>query len=366
MDNINTELGKIYSKYNEEEDYFDMYRVANIIEENNDIKYLLLAINNKTYHFYDDENEWMIIDEERYKKFKSEYDLLKSEGIVSLSNIVSVKNDIREIKDILLIYFPNNKYTQVPDVNQPYIVARQGINNIFAELAGEIDTVGLSVSLDTIPAGYALSDFIANESVINSRLTHVYKTDDSFDLNMLLSTDETENILKELFNQRVFFLSNTRPDFDEEKYKDKDICLDGYCNSLHKFIVESGFIEDLKNSMGITIVDFELEEDKPLDEEEKLILITLYGGIKINKAVPLRFSYEINLKPIKMKYLLVSTLNGISNIDSNSELFIVPYTEYPDEVDIYSLYKLTEERTIQLQERLLKCVKAYDIKSIEN
>ena len=365
MDNINTELGKIYSKYNEEEDCFDMYRVASIIEAE-EIKYLLLPINDITYHFYDDETYCKILNEEEYKKFKSEYDLLKSEGIVSLSNIVSIKNDVREIKDILLIYFPNNKYTQVPDINQPYIVARQGINNIFAELAGEIDTVGLSVSLDTIPTGYALSDFIANESVIDSRLAHVYKTDDSSDLTMLLSTDETENILKELFNQRVFFLSNTRPDFNEENYKSENICLDGYCNSLHKFLNESGFMEDLKNCMGITLVDFDMEENKPLDDEEKLILISLYGGIKINKAVPLRFSYEINLNVIKMKYLLVSTIKGIDTIDDNSELYIIPYTEYPDEVDIYSLYKLTEERTIQLQERLLRCVKAYERKSIEN
>ena len=73
---------------------------------------------------------------------------------------------------------------------------------------------------------------------------------------------------------------------------------------------------------------------------------------------------EINLKTIAIKYLLVSTLNGIKNIDKESDLFIVAYTEYPDEVDIYSLYKLTEERTIQLQERLSKCVKAYDSKTV--
>ena len=359
MDNISTELGKIYCKYNKEEDCFDMYRVANIIKESNDIKYLLLAINNETYHFYDDENEFMIIDEKRYNKFKIEYDLLKSEGIVSLSNIISVKNETREIKDILLIYFPKNRVTKMPDINQPYIVARQGINNIFAEMAGELDKVGLSITLDTLPAGYALSDFITNDGVNNSRLCHVYKTDSSFDLNMLLNNEESESILKELFEQRVFYLSNTKPDFIKEKYKYENLCLDGYCNTLHKFLLESGFMEDLLNRMGISIVDIDLQDNKELNDEEKLLLITLYGGIKINKAVPLRFSYEINLNAIKMKYLLVSTLQCI---DKESELYIIPYTEFSDEVDIYSLYKLTEERTIQLQERLLNCVKAYDQK----
>ena len=365
MENINTELGKIYSKYNEKEDKFDMYRVASIVNTE-EFKYLLLPIDDKTYHFYNDETECKIMDEEDYKKFKSEYDLLKSDGIVSLSNIVSVKNESREIKDVLLIYFPNNKVSQVPDINEPYVIARQGINNIFAEMSGQLDTVGLSVSLDTLPAGYALSDFIANEEVDNSVLAHVYKTDDNYDIDMLLDNKDTDKIFKELFNQRVFYLSNIKPDFKEDDYKDEDksFCLDGYCNNLYRFLCESGFVEDIKNHMGITLVDFDMEENKPLDIEDKLVLISLYGGIKIDKAVPLMFSYEINLKSIKMKYLLVSTIKGIDTLDERSELYIIPYTEYPDEVDIYSLYKLTEERTIQLQERLMKCVKAYDIKSI--
>ena len=362
MENISTELGKIYSKYNSKEDKFELYRVANIINKDDDKEYVISPIDDKSYHFYRDELDCKVLSQEEYNKFKIDYDALKSEGIVSLSNIVSIKNDIRSIKDILVIYFPNNKVTKVPDINQPYIVARQGINNIFAEMAGEIDTVGLSVSLDTLPAGYALSDFIANESVEDSRLCHVYKTDSSFDLDLLLENENTDSILKELFDQRVYFLSNTRIDFVKEKYEGKDICVDGYCNSLRKFLIESGFMEDLLNKMGITIVDFELKDNKPLNEEEKLILITLYGGIKINKAVPLRFSYEINLNGIKMKYLLISTKDSI---DKETELFIVPYTEFSNEVDVYSLYKLTEERTIQLQERLLNCVKAYDFKKPE-
>ena len=362
MNNISTELGKIYYKYNSEEDKFELYRVANIVNKNEDKEYVIFPIDDKSYHFYKDELDCKVLNQEEYNQFRIDYDTLRSEGIVSLSNIISVKNDIRAIKDILLIYFPNNRVTKIPDINQPYIVARQGINNIFAEMSGEIDTVGISISLDTLPSGYALSDFIANESVEDSRLCHVYKTDSSFDLDLLLGNENTESILKELFDQRVYFLSNTRIDFVKEKYEGENICVDGYCNSFRKFLIESGFMEDLLNKMGITIVDFELKDNKPLNEEEKLILITLYGGIKINKAVPLRFSYEINLNGIKMKYLLISSKDST---DKETELFIVPYTEFSNEVDIYSLYKLTEERTIQLQERLLNCVKAYDINKAE-
>lgn len=356
--NINTELGKIYCKFNEEKDNFDMYRVTQVFKKDDKKEIALITIDPDTYHFRKEEPEdCKILNEEQFREFKKDYIFLESEGVVSLSNIVSVQNNTRKIKDVLLIYFPNNKYTKVPDVNQPYIVARQGVNNIFAEFSGIIDTVGISVSLDTLPDGYALSDFIANDSVEKSRITHVYKTDSAFDLNMLLNSEETDDIFKELFNQRVFYLSNIKPDFNPNKYDDEDLCLDGYCNTLHRFLIESGFMVDLLNKMGITVVDFDIKENVPLNDDDKLLLMTLYGGIRINKAVPLKFSYDINLNSIKMKYLLVSTT---PNIENHTELFIVPYTEFPDEVPSNILYNLTEERTTQLQERLAKCVKAYE------
>lgn len=359
--NITTELGKIYCKYNEEKDNFDMYRVSNIIKENDENKFVLFPIDSYTYHFYKEETDCKVFNEEEYKNFKYEYDLLESEGIVSLSNIVSIKNDNKEIKDILLIYFPNNKYTKVPDVNQPYIVARQGINNVFMQLSNTLsDIVGLSVSLDTLPPGYALSDFIANESVNDSRLAHIYKTDSSYDINVLLDNEETDKILKELFNQRVFYLSNTKPHFNADDYKGEDLWLDGYCNTLHKFITTTGFMEDVLNRMGITTVDFDIKNGEPLKEDDKLLLMTLYGGIRIDKAVPLRFSYDINLNTIKMKYILAEKRPDFDkNINEDSELYIIPYTEFSNEVPSNILYNLTEERTNQLHKRLIKCVRAY-------
>ena len=68
MDNISTELGKIYCKYNSESDNFDMYRVANIINEDNNKKYLLFSIDDKTYHFYSDESDCKILNTEDYGK----------------------------------------------------------------------------------------------------------------------------------------------------------------------------------------------------------------------------------------------------------------------------------------------------------
>ena len=145
-------------------------------------------------------------------------------------------------------------------------------------------------------------------------------------------------------------MQNTKPEYIyEEKLDD---CIDGYCNTLTRFIVESDFLNDIRLKMGIIKVDFEMETNKPLNEDDKLIIMTLYGGIHIDKAIPLKFDYDIDMKCIKMKYIMA--------YDKKNELFIIPYTESKNEINANEIYKLTEKRTNQIQQRLASIVKAYD------
>lgn len=344
---FNTEIGRIYCKYNAEKDNFDKLRI--IGARGSQKKTYIAKIIGDDYRL-DNNSDIIELSEEEYNDIKRDYDLLKSDGIVSLTNIVSVENEFRQIKDILLILFPNNKITNVPELQNPHVVARQGINDIFADMIGNSDKVGCSVSLETLPTGYTLTDFMENTSVISSILCHVYKTDIASDLDILLDNDESSDILTELFDQRVRYLQNTDLNFKYEEAEDQ--CIDGYCNSLYKFIIESGFMDDVYQTLGIIKVDFKAESGKALSLDDRLFIATLTGGIKIDKAVPLKFDYDIDMTSVKMKYFMI--------LDNANELYIVPYTESSEEVDGEELYNLTEERTIQIQERLAKCVKAYD------
>ena len=38
-----------------------------------------------------------------------------SEGIMAISNIVAVENEIRQIEDVLAIFYPNHKISGVPE-----------------------------------------------------------------------------------------------------------------------------------------------------------------------------------------------------------------------------------------------------------
>lgn len=348
MENISTELGKIFARYNKDNDDFDKFRVISTA----DGKFVVGALDSN--YNISDENV-TVYSESEYKDFKLDSTELMSEGIVSITRIVAAKNENgTNIKDIALIYFPNDEDTQVPDINKPYIVARQALNNIFADLSGQEGYAGVSVSFDTLPIGYTLGDFMDSIEALGSVLMHVYKIDTPDSINFILNDGDVEEIFTELYNKILWRCQNTGRIAEDYEIPEND-CIDGYCNSLLRFLKESGFYEDLLFKMSIVPIDKELTEKVPLDVDDKLLLATLCGGgIKIDRAVPLKFDYDIDLKSIKMNYLLTRNIDGTGNV------YIVPYTVSPEEIDAEALYKLNEERTTQLQNRLISIVKAYD------
>lgn len=356
--NIETDVGRIFCKYNPETDDFDKIRLMSVGRSNDtDEKIYVMAELDEHCHTIpstdDDAIKCKMMTQDQFDEIKKEYTILSSEGIMAITNIVAAKayND-KEIRDVLAIFYPNNKMTKVPDAAQPYIVARQGVQNIFS-----LDTQdsGTSVSLETLPDGYTLADFMSNLSVINSHLTHVYKTDTARELELVLENKDTTDILKDLFSHR--YVKSCSMDEKYEKYEiTKDSILSGYCRRIKTFLQSTDFMYDLYTKMNIITVDFAMEADTPLDIDQKLLCASLLGGERISKAVPLMFDYTINMAAIKMKYFLA--------IDTNDILWIVPYTKSPDEIDPKVLYDLTEERTITLQNRLKKVVRAYD-KSVE-
>lgn len=336
MQKLETELGKIYCQYNKENDDFLKIRLVNIIQNDSDekdVKYVFKYID-EDYNFTSEK----IVDADEYNDIRRNWILLKSDGIISLTNIVAVENEVRQIKDVITLFFPNNKATGYPISSQAFVLARQGIDNIFDE---EYSTVGLSVSINTLPTGFALSDFMESTSIISSKLCHIYKIDSSKNISEILDNEETSAILKDLYDHQLTYLQNTDSKFDPSTAGDN---LNGYNKTLQGFLENSGFLTDVFETIGITTVDFELKFNVPLDLDDKIFISMLYGGIRINKAVPLKFDYDINLKAIKMKYLLIRDING--------KLWVLPYTTYNDDDDILSIYNLTDERIEKFQERL--------------
>lgn len=344
-------IGRIYCAYNEDSDDFIMIRVIDIYE-NDDKKFVKLAEidQNNGFRINDDK----IIDME-YKEFeekiRSKWTYLRSSGLVSVSNIYAIKDD--NIKDVCLIYFPNRK-SGAPDPDNIFAVSRQSVNNIFAEFAG-IEEVGMSVSTDTIPAGFTIADFLQNDGVISSKISHVYYTDTPDSLSKILDNKDTNEILTDLYNHALRFEMNTTED-----YKEPENCIiRGYCKYLKDMISNTGFMDDIYSNMGIIRFDKPLKENEPLDHDDMLLVSVLCGGIRMNKAVPFKFNYDIDMSIVKMKYVLV--------MDTDDILWIVPYTVSKDEIAVEELYNIIDVETSKINDRLIKCVKAYDMsKGIES
>lgn len=340
MEQLTTNIGKILTKYNEESDSFDMIRIMHLKDDM--IEYCLL---NEDYSInYNESIECKV--KEFTDKFK-DWKTLSPNGILSLSNVkVATNQSGSEIKDIVMLFFTENKVLHIFDPCTPCIVARQAINNIYKmEFNADENDVGVSVTDDTIPQGFTFMDFTESETIYNSLLTCVYRTDTPESLAELLDNDDTTNILENLYNTAIG---------DNIKFNGsiKNDCYHGYCNSLLSFIIHSGLMNDIYSKMGVIKVDFVLEFNKPIEGEDKILLSTLCGGINIVKAVPIKFGYDINISIIKMKYMLV--------MDKNNILWIVPFTSTVDEFSPLEFYKITSEQTNKIQERLKKCIDMCD------
>ena len=344
MQKLETELGKIYCQYNKENDDFLKIRLVDIIQNDSDerdVKYVFKYMD-EDYNFTSEK----IVDTDEYNDIRRNWILLKSDGIISLTNIVAVENEVRQIKDVITLFFPNNKATGYPISSQAFVLARQGIDNIFDEdryaerKRNDLNNRLNKIYEETQKQINVINNFTP-KSIISSRLCHIYKIDSGKNISEILDNEETSAILKDLYDHQLTYLQNTDGKFDPSTAGDN---LNGYNKTLQGFLENSGFLTDVFEAIGITTVDFELKFNVPLDLDDKIFISMLYGGIRINKAVPLKFDYDINLKAIKMKYLLIRDING--------KLWILPYTTYDDSVDILSIYNMTDERVEKFQERL--------------
>ena len=330
---MRSDVGKIYAKFDESINDFIFLRITS----QNDSKYKI-----ENYYPYNDSYDGIIskysLSKNPIKKMTDDgYTLLRPEGYVCLHNINAFNYNSKPLEDVMLSFFKKNEKDYSLEV-----VARQIIDNPIKP-----NLVGYSYTTNTIQDANisSLNDVMYCEKVIDYKEINVYKTDTLTSLSYLLENDKSKDILykgyeHECNRQKEYIGYDKDHNFGDE--------INGYCKDLSTFIMKSGFIYDFYNVLGISTVDFPLHENYQLSEEEKYLVSVLYGGIKIDKTFITKFSYEIDLDKISMKYLLIK--------DSKDILWVVGYTE--DKSEIVPI--LTEEMINDLHKRLRTCVKKYN------
>ena len=165
------------------------------------------------------------------------------------------------------------------------------------------------------------------------------------------SLKDIDKIFSDLRLSRLEYNKRNVKGFKYRYYEHNKLPVDGFCSNLKIFADSVGLFDDIHNVMGICTVDFPLENDKVLNKEEIQMISLLYGGVRINKTVVLKYSFDIDLDAIKMKYFLI--------MDSKDELYIVGYTSDESEVPVAELEEI-EKNEVAIRERLKQAVRAFD------
>ena len=209
-DQIKTNIGKIFTKYNKDADSFDMIRIVHT--DNDSIFYRKL---NEDYNFGQNRIEFLKINE--FKETFKDWDVLSPDGILSLTNVVVTETENGSpIRDIIMMFFIRDNTTHTFNPQKPCVIARQAINNIYKMAFDDhADDVGVSVTEDCMPPEYTFADFTAAEKCINSYLTCVYKIDTPKTLAAILNNETTTDILHNLYQGAIDYDKNTIINFNK-------------------------------------------------------------------------------------------------------------------------------------------------------
>lgn len=305
---LEKELGKIYFRYNSENDNFDQIRIIQICQNNKVRIATPGGVTSRVVEF-----SWLK---------ENGYDPLLEDAIVQLSTVQVGSKDTDWFDDVMVTAY---QYNSKRDYTLPDVICRQGMTDVFYApycTDGQNRMVGLSITPDTCPAGYDMKIFLTANKVYRSRMINTYKTDSLKDIYKLFGKDMTSDanqILKK--NQEAYFKNIQRKTGRRPKAA---ISYDGYCNNLFQLLKENNFMYDFYKMYGLTEMKYAIGTDQvSLTDEQKNEAEKLFG-ITITKNTIIPYNYTINLDQINMKYFLIRDANGIT--------YIIAYTSSPEEV----------------------------------
>lgn len=358
MSKIETLLGRIFVKYKESTDSFELMRLVDIDAHDKKNKIYSVRYLDDDFNYIPYSDSISHLPENVFKEKISECTLLQSEGILSVSVVELTKVHGKEVNDIRLMWFTNDK-NGIADSSDPKVIASQALGDIYASSLGNTDKVGISVTKDSLPSGYTMNNFLIFDKIKESRLYHIYKMDNVDTISKIICTPIVNGTLSDLYNDHINYCKESRPFFNVSNLNIEDI-LDGYCPDMKKFISYTGFDYDLDQSIGIGHLPFKIDIDqKYLTDEQTTEFILIYGGIRVDKTYVLKFDYTIDLSTIKMKYCLCK--------DTDNVLYIIGYTESKDDISVSQLESsikkyedIAKQNDNKIKARLKKLIEAYD------
>lgn len=359
MNKSDIKKGLIFWKWDREKGGYDFKRLVDISNNENDIVYTLANLDDN-YHLIRDDNEIVTesLSEKQYKDTYNEYNALRSQGLLSISTVsIGSTNSGKDINDVILLLFQDEENSSSVNTvfRDPSMIARQGILDISKDQSMSIvKTVGTSVTIKSCPEGYNLKDLIGCDKIIDTNIFNIYRTDPVDDILYLLSNKDgfdADSVFKDLYDHALLTEKRNGIIIDE---KSNNGIINGYCKDLKTFFDNNSIIIDIRSCLGVSKIDIDLSGKDQLNDDDKLVLSLLYGGINIHRTFVRKYTFEIELDRIKMNHMLV--------FDKNDILYIIAYTEDKSQVLSGERSHISEENEKNLRKRLLEIVDSCDDK----
>lgn len=267
---------------------------------------------------YQNETTLKVRNEDTKEEFKLTLDELKSEYVkISIAGLIAFnKVTIGNGNDDIIVSLFRDKELNMKSA-LPYCVCRQGITDIFYQMANPDKTLyGASVSTDTIQSGLSFDIMVACDSVYQNSIQYVsvYMNDTLDSILELVNTKEYDKTLNLMFLDHVQYTSAKYGKVYYETMLKKDNC-EGYARSLRGLLESTNFMFDFYKGFNIYPLDFDLKDydQQALPDGYKTILSSIICK-NIDKALVLRYGHDIQLSMINKDFVLISDKNGLLNI----------------------------------------------------
>ena len=213
------------------------------------------------------------------------------------------------------------------NINEPYAICRQSINDFFYDYINnnpEVPLAGVSCSRDDCPVNLPYYILAACDEVIDFTMVHFYLDDTVDDLLEFINTSKYDKVLNGLFIDHMRAI-NPIYNVSGEKRKSHE----GWCRDLKTLLLENNFQNDMDTMRNVSSVDFAIDEY--LDTKVEKDIEVSYLKPELLKFISNTF--KINIKPnaIAIKFDVDVDLGEFNNLnyvlirDNKHNTYIISY-----------------------------------------
>lgn len=220
-----------------------------------------------------------------------EYTLLRYNALYTFNIVVNAKDDV-EVKDVIVTMMRK-------DDKEPYVVCRQMMKNIFAEMIDPDEVVlGNCVSQESCPPDIRFGANLLCDHLVKTISVYGYINDNPEDILGLAS--------KVIIGANKFLSKQQKA--LQKHYK-------GLCSSTEQLLKDNGFWDEVNKGLKI----FELKdkiEDCKLTLEQQIYLEKEISYLMDNITV-LEYDHDIDFSKIQTSYMILK--------DSDKKFYLVNY-----------------------------------------